>query len=170
MKASTFRAAVMANAGGECENPNCDQAADSVHHFLKRSTNPTFATRPENGMAVCGRCHESIELAQRLNGGFEAFYPIDRYVTALGLAGQKFWLRVHIKDRKVKGEHVTLNGFDQLNRAVEIQSDAGLVYLIIAGSLVLDTVSDWSNPEASLLETLRGFSVELDLKHVDSEY
>lgn len=168
MTNNQFRDEVLISAQMRCENPNCDAEADSVHHFLKRSVWPKFATLPDNGMAVCGSCHEQIENLQREKKGFEALYPLDRYIHMLGLAGYSHWLTVTIKKRKDHGIFIELYGLDQQGRFVGITSRGGMLELIIEGKRVLDTVGDYQMKERSLIETLRQYAVELDFGEIDS--
>lgn len=79
MSYKEFKRAVLIAAGWACENPHCDAAAETVHHFLKRSRFPQFEEDPDNGMATCGRCHSEIERRQREGEDFVELYPIGRY-------------------------------------------------------------------------------------------
>lgn len=168
MTEKEFRETVLITADMRCENPHCDAEADSVHHFMKKSVFPNFRTLPDNGMAVCGSCHEQIENMQRENKAFESFYPTDRYIHMLGLAGYESWLIITIKQRKVNDLFIELYGIDQRGRFVSITSRGGMIELIIEGKRVLDTVGDYRMKERSLIETLRQYCVELDFGEIDS--
>ncbi len=74
-----FKQKVLANAGGECENPHCNADANQVHHFFKTSRYPEFKTNVNNGMAICGSCHSEIERRIRENENWKELIPIDRY-------------------------------------------------------------------------------------------
>jgi hypothetical protein len=83
----SFKEAVLRNAKWQCEVPGCDATAETVHHFLKRSTWPRYAEDPDDGMACCGRCHSEIERREREGGDILEMYPSARYRSMCEKAG-----------------------------------------------------------------------------------
>lgn len=81
MNSQRFKAKVLYQASYQCEVPNCDADADTVHHFFPRSTFPKYKTDLDNGMACCGACHAEIERRIRKRDHSELqMYPYERYV------------------------------------------------------------------------------------------
>ncbi len=87
MSYGLFKREVLKNAHFACENPHCDGGAETVHHFLKKSTHSEYSEEVENGMACCGRCHTEIERRIREGEDFLELYPIGRYNIMMAKAG-----------------------------------------------------------------------------------
>jgi hypothetical protein len=89
---ASFLRAVKSACGHQCEVPlpdggRCDASAETVHHFLKRSTWPQYVEDPDNGMGCCGPCHTEIERRLRERGDVLELYPMGRYRAMLEKAG-----------------------------------------------------------------------------------
>lgn|GEM_PF-5647225 len=79
MNYTKFKKIVFINAQFRCENPCCNNYPETVHHFFKQSKYPKYKMCPDNGMAVCGRCHAEIERRERQGEDLSDIIPMDRY-------------------------------------------------------------------------------------------
>ena len=78
MSYQLFKREVFKRANLTCECKNCDSVPNSVHHFLKQSTFPSFKEDPDNGLATCGLCHSEIERREREGESLLDLLPKDR--------------------------------------------------------------------------------------------
>ena len=134
MEIDNFREKVLENCKCECENPLCNNNADTVHHFHKRSIYPEHATNIINGMGCCSSCHVEIEKRLRCNENFEVMYPLSRYVVSIiELLGRSYWIEINVKKDGNKWIGIDRNG-----RNVSIIYNLGSAILYIYNQKVLE--------------------------------
>lgn len=82
-----FRDAVFRRAGFRCQGPGCgfrsapERATHELdaHHITDRNDMPNGGYVPENGVALCGPCHEKAERFHATGVAHPGFSPADLY-------------------------------------------------------------------------------------------
>lgn len=84
---AAFREAVFRRARYKCEGPGCSFRSSlekavielDAHHITDRNEMPNGGYVPENGIALCGPCHEKAEQFHATGVALPGFAPEELY-------------------------------------------------------------------------------------------